>query len=150
MTYNSVFEILAMVFILILAAFYQIRKEFTAFYRGFSFFTVWWILVTSCLKLLHDVAMGNTFIHFFLKDNPDSFLTKVNGVVFGGLRKERPLRAQLGYFGFLFLTIFFCQLWWTVKWLEIREAVGNMDESILEGNSWTIFWKYIEFRSMTD
>lgn len=43
MTFNAVIDIPTLIFLLLLSMFYPIRKDYTMAYRGFSFFTIYWI-----------------------------------------------------------------------------------------------------------
>jgi hypothetical protein len=47
---------------------------------------------------------------------PDSKFAQVNNLLFGGIKRDRPLQEILLYFFFTFSCLFCTQHWRTVKW----------------------------------
>lgn len=57
MVWNNVMDVPGMLLILLTIAFYQMRKDISAFYRPLSFFLVYWIQTVLIIKFIHDMIV---------------------------------------------------------------------------------------------
>lgn len=107
MTFNAAIDIPTLVFLLLLAMFYPIRKDHTIVYRTFCFFTIYWVQLITYLKIMHDVLIGIDFVQHNLRYYPDGNFAKANDILFGGLKSQRLFREQVIYFVFLYMCLIF-------------------------------------------
>ena len=84
MSFNSCSDIPCLFILLILAAFYGQRKQYSRAYRQGSFFIVYFIMFMLVLKLVNDILNRIPFIKDFMKYNKASTIVQVNHLVFGG------------------------------------------------------------------
>jgi hypothetical protein len=120
MTFNNMIDLPGLVLVVVLCAFYVMRKDYTAFYRPFSFFFVYYVQLFVVLKFLKDMLTNIRFIRIWLESNPKSLTATINNVVFGGL-KVFDKKSKEANTAFGLLIIFVAQIWRTQKWFEIRE-----------------------------
>lgn len=116
MTFNAVIDLPTMMLLLLLAMFYPIRKDYTVVYRTYSFVTIYLVQLITYLKIMHDVLIGIDFVQSYLNTYPGSKFAQVNNLLFGGIKRDRPLQEILLYFFFTFSCLFCTQHWRTVKW----------------------------------
>lgn len=136
MAFPSVSEIPTFVFILLMIAFYAIRKEAASAYRRFTFFVVHWIQITMMIKFMFRVTIRIPFISDFFKFNPDNSFVKAATIIYGENMESKSERLshktqgakaevnhdlyRFAYCALMQLAVFVCQLWRTTKWFEIR------------------------------
>ena len=131
MNFNSCSDIPALFFMLLLFAFYGVRKQYSILYRKYSFFVVYFIQTVLTLKMFNDILLRIDFIQTFFADNADSMIVQVNQLIFGGnsSRDSDANKYQMQYFVSVFTCLFFCQAWKTAKWVEIRYKTMDMQDS---------------------
>jgi hypothetical protein len=127
MTFNAIIDVPTLLFLLLLAALYPIRKDITLFYRGFSFFIIYWIQLITWLKILHDVLIGIDFVQIWLSDYPDGPFAIFNNLLFGGLKSAHTGKDLAQYLIYTVSCLYCTQMWRTVKWWQIRESVINVE-----------------------
>lgn len=74
MSFNSCSDIPCLFILLILAAFYGQRKQYSRAYRQGSFFVVYFIMFMLVLKLINDILNRIPFIKDFMKYNKASMI----------------------------------------------------------------------------
>mmetsp|Transcript_21580 Transcript_21580/g.33239 ORF Transcript_21580/g.33239 Transcript_21580/m.33239 type:complete len:491 (-) Transcript_21580:2754-4226(-) len=84
MSYNSCSDIPSLFMILLLFAFYAVRKKYSVAYRKYSFFVVYAIQFILILKIINDTMNSIDFVQEFMKNNKNSPFVQINNLLFGG------------------------------------------------------------------
>jgi hypothetical protein len=82
MAFPSCSELITMVFVLIMVAFFPIRKKIGKVYREFVFFVMYWIAATLNLKLFYRVFIRIDFVRSFIRES-DHIVVKVLTIMWG-------------------------------------------------------------------
>jgi len=136
MAYPCISEVPPLALILVMCAFYAIRKQsfIATAYRRFVFFLMYFMQFSLTIKLVVRIITSIQFV----KSNSEE-LKKTNGVIFvktfwGDFNPHEKSEKKQWIDNFveissIILCIFMIQCWKTCKWFEIRYKTMHMDEN---------------------
>jgi len=80
MSFNTLLDLPILIIVLVLVAFYDLRKNYTVIYRSYCFFVVYWMQTVMIIKLIHDILVRTYFIKTWLEDkqNCETVISKMN------------------------------------------------------------------------
>jgi hypothetical protein len=87
MAFNSCSDIPALFMILLLFAFYAYRKKYSVVYREYSFFVMYFIMITLTMKVIFSSLIRIDFIREAMKSesNQSKGIVKFLNLWFGGV-----------------------------------------------------------------
>jgi hypothetical protein len=85
MAFPSCSELITMVFVLVMLAFFPIRKSVGKAYREFVFFVMYWIAATLNLKLFYRVLIRVAFIRSYIRNHRGLLGLKILTVMWGDI-----------------------------------------------------------------
>lgn len=83
MTFNGIFDIPALLMILILMSSYALRKSFFKAYGLYVIFIVWYIQLAMLIKLTTAVLFDIDYVEDYLQEHKEQYLVKLAMVLFG-------------------------------------------------------------------
>jgi hypothetical protein len=83
MTFNGIFDIPALVMILVLMSSYALRKSFFKAYGLYVLFIVWYIQLAMLIKLTMAVLFDIDYVEDYLQDHKEQYVVKLAMVLFG-------------------------------------------------------------------
>jgi hypothetical protein len=138
MSFNGLFDLPSLFFILTLIAFFVYRNGYKVEYGLSTFALSYWIQMACTIKYIYMMVVKIQVIDNYMTDNfASNVYVKWLRIIFGlqrgsaqGAEGDLYFRKKVVYMISLNLTIYCCQVWRQMKFLDMHEKTKALESGI--------------------